>query len=58
MSEKTIIFVILVVYLEQPKQTDEIQISGEMKSDCFYVNGFLGMSFIILIGQDGLGISI
>ena len=36
MSEKLIIFILLVVYLARPKQPDEIQISGEMKSGCFY----------------------
>ena len=38
MSEKLIIFILLVVYLARPKQPDEIQISGEMKSGCFYRN--------------------
>ena len=37
MSEKLIIFILLVVYLARPKQSDEIQISGEMKSGCFYI---------------------
>ena len=35
MSEKLIIFILLVVYLARPEQLDEIQISGEIKSGCF-----------------------
>ena len=38
MSEKFIIFILLVVYLAQPKNPDEIQISGEMDSGCLYHN--------------------
>ena len=34
MSEKLIIFILLVVYLARPKKPDEIQISGEMDSGC------------------------
>ena len=37
MSEKLIIFLLLVVYQARQKQPDEIQISGEMKSGCFYI---------------------
>ena len=36
MSEKLIISILLVVYLARPKKPDEIQISGEMDSGCFY----------------------
>ena len=38
MSEKLIIFILLVVFLARPKQPDEIQISGEMKLGCFYLS--------------------
>ena len=49
MSEKLIIFILLVVYLARPKQPDEIQISGEMKSGCFYRErrGHLGLEQVL-----------
>ena len=34
MSEKLILFILLVVYLARPKKPDEIQISDEMDSGC------------------------
>ena len=57
MSEKLIIFILLVVYLARPKKPDEIQISDEMDSGCFYLHAQNNVHFLCVLFIQAIGVN-